>query len=528
MLSSLSSFSALTTRRGLVALGAATALTVASARESVAAPTPAPGFLTSRDAMLEPATPGVRILPILSVGDTLPGGHKFEAIPDGVAVRLNGRWTAEVFVNHETSTVPFPLPVTTTTVGDFHNAQVSRLILRRNTAGVLAGEDVIPSSANYQRFCSSFLAGRAHGFERPMLLTNEESDALVYRTGTAWPVTPGDPKAEQAGMVVVYDLRSRRWKSVPGLGRMNHENTVAVPGYGKPVLITGDDTFAAPSSQLFMYVADDAFGVWNDFGTLYAFRSANPAVNDYGDLGGTGAAQTSGEFVAVPKDVATGDQKALEDWCKANGVFQFIRVEDIATDRQHPNVVYFADTGEPRAIPDTATGQLKRGPSGTIGAFPNGRIFKLVLDTNDPTKVTSLSVLIDGDRLGAAGVKDPALIHQPDNIETTSNSILIQEDPGSHNQYAPGDPGATTARIWRYDLATGQLTVVARVRQRPDPALKLGAWESSGIVDASPVFGPGMFLVTVQSNDVVDRDVQNGMPVEREDGQLLLIHIPGA
>ncbi|QLQ05982.1 MAG: hypothetical protein HZY76_07890 [Anaerolineae bacterium] len=47
-------------------------------------------------------------------------------------------------------------------------------------------------------------------------------------------------------------------------------------------------------------------------------------------------------------------------------------------------MVYLADTGEPRAIPDPATGRLRRGPSGTQGPYPNGRIFKLVFNGSDP------------------------------------------------------------------------------------------------------------------------------------------------
>ena len=58
-----------------------------------------------------------------------------------------------------------------------------------------------------------------------------------------------------------------------------------------------------------------------------------------------------------------------------------------------------------------------------------------MLDPNDPTKVTSLSILIDGD---TAPVKSPGAIHQPDNIESTVNRLLITEDPGSSQQFNPG------------------------------------------------------------------------------------------
>jgi hypothetical protein len=478
-----------------------------------------PGFKTDQEAMITPVASGVTVEPLITVGETLPGSsYRFESIPDGIALRKDGK-RVEAFVNHETSTVPFP-----PTESDFTNALVSRLTLNTSTAGVLAGRYVIPSSANYQRFCSNFLATTVHGFERPMLFTNEESSDLVNRTGQAWP--PG-PNAEQAGVVVAYDVRHDRYRTIYGMGRHNHENSVALPGYGHPVILSGDDTFSAPSSQLYMYQAASAQAVWADTGTLWAFKSNNPAINDYGDL--AHSASVSGRFIRVPRTIAVGDQAALETWSNDHGVFQFIRVEDIAYDRKDPHVVYFADTGEPRALPGPGTARMTRGPSGTEGPFPNGRIFRLVLDENDPRLVRSLSILIDGDVIGDAGSGLVALIHQPDNLESTRRSLLIQEDPGSHNQYAPNDATGTTARIWRYDFETGALTVIARVDQSLDPAASQGAWESSGIVRAWG-FGPDAFLVDVQAHTLhVDREEHpGGVNLKREGGQLLLLRDPNA
>ena len=315
---------------------------------------------------------------------------------------------------------------------------VSHLILNQHSAGVLQGKYVIPSSANFQRFCSNFLAaaGADNGFERSLLFTNEEATDFVNRTGLAWP--PG-PNAEQAGVVVAYDPQRNEYKPIYGIGRYNHENTVAVPGYGHPVLLSGDDTFTAPSSQLYMYSAASAAAVWNDDGSLWAFRSDDPLVNDYSDL--SGAANVSGHFIPVPREIALGGQTALENWSNANNVFQFIRVEDIAHDRNDANVVYFADTGEPRALPGPGATRMTRGPAGTRGHSPTDACFKMVLDPTDETRVLSLSILIEGDPLGAASAGNTAFIHQPDNVETTGGSLLIQEDPGSQNQYADLEPG---------------------------------------------------------------------------------------
>jgi hypothetical protein len=485
------------------------------------------GFRTAERAMLTPLAAGSSVTPIMTVGETLGSGYVLESIPDGISLQTRGQGRADVYLSYETSLVPFPFtPATGVGQSDYTNAMVSHLTLNQHSAGVLQGTYVIPSSANFQRFCSNFLAvgGADNGFERTLLFTNEEATDFVNRTGLAWPPGPG---AEQAGVVVAYDPQRKEYRPIYGMGRHNHENSVAVPGYGHPVLLSGDDTFTAPSSQLYMYTAGSAAAVWNDEGSLWAFRSDNPLVNDYGDL--SGSATASGHFIPVPRSVALGDQTGLENWSNANNVFQFIRVEDIAFDRNDSNVVYFADTGEPRALAGPGAARMTRGPAGTAGPFPNGRIFKLVLDPSDETHVLSLSILVEGDPLGPASAGNPAFIHNPDNVETTGSSVLFQEDPGSQNQYTASNPAGTTARVWRYHLGSGALSVAARVNQAGDPAAAQGSWESSGIVDASDAFGPGAFLLDVQAHTIL-MDVQQvgTLTFKREGGQLLLLRIPGA
>lgn len=472
------------------------------------------GFITRAPAQLRALVDGVDVKPLLTVGEQI-GSYRFESIPDGIAIDPRGHTTFDLYVNHETSKVPFPFtPATGVGLVDFDNAQLSHLVMKRGSGRILSGEYAIPSSANYQRFCSNFFAGPAEGWSRSLVLTNEEATDFVNRTGSAWPAGAG---AEQAGLAVAYDPATGQYKSIYGLGRMNHENSVAIPGYSEAVLVTGDDTFSAPASQLYMYKAANADGVWNDTGHLWAFQSDNAAINDYGDL--SGSASVSGHFIPVPDNVADGDQTGLETWSNANHVFQFIRIEDLAYDRNDHHIVYFADTGEPRAVRNAA-GLLSRAPSGTEGPFPNGRIFKMVLDDTDPTVVDSLSVLIDGD---AGGYRNVGALHQPDNVETTENSLLITEDPGGHNRFA----GATNARLWKYDFATGNMTAVAVVS---DPTAD---WESSGVVDASQYFGNGAFLINVQAHNVFVETNPTpvnpaGLTQKREGGQLLLIRIEGA
>ena len=483
------------------------------------------GYETSAAPLLKGVAAGVTVTPIMNVGESLASGYTMESIPDGIAIKTRGQGRVDVYLNHETSLVPFPYNAATQ-VGrsDAANAMVSRLILNQHSAGVLNAEIVVPSSAGYQRFCSNFLAGPAEGFERELLLTNEEGTDFVLRQADSWsPSAASDPAAEQAGVVVAYDPQRKEYRTIYGMGRHNHENSVAVPGYGRPVVLSGDDTFSAPASQLYLYQAPSAAALWTDDPSntdLYAFVSDNPAVNDYGDL--TVGGSVSGRFIPVPDAIARGDQTGLENWSNTNNVFQFIRIEDIAVDRTDPSVVYFADTGEPRAIPDAASGRLRRGPSGTQGPYPNGRIFRIELDPANPLVVDSLSIVVDAD---AGGYGNPAELHQPDNVETTAKGILIQEDPGSHQ------PRTNNARIWWHDFATGGTTVVAEVDQSQQPQLSLGSWESSGIVDASAAFGPGSFLVDVQAHawelSQVPRVDYPGILLSREAGQLALIRIPG-
>ena len=493
------------------------------------------GFKTTAPSMLDPVMAGVEVVPLLTVGDPVgDDGYVFDSIPDGISIDLRGKGRVDAYVNHETSLVPFP-----GNLSDFNNSQVSRIALNQNSMGVLNAQYVITSDSNYQRFCSNFLATETEGFDREILFTNEEATDVVNRIGTAWPATPANGSdAEQAGVVVALDIKSGEHRTIYGMGRHNHENSVAIPGFDDLVVLSGDDTFSAPSSQLYSYIAPDTDAVWNDQGSLFAFKSDVAAINDYGDL--VLGASVSGRFIPVPRHIATGlltpttAQAVLENWSNSENVFQFIRVEDIAYDRNDPNIVYFADTGEPRAIADATTGRLIRGGSSTTGPYPNGRIFKMVLDEEDPTVVESLSIVIDAD---AGGYGNRAVLHQPDNIETTPNGILIQEDPGSHNQVSDG-PTGSTARIWHYDFSDGSLDVVAKVNQSQDEgpndvdtsgAARAGAWESSGIVDASAAFGPDWYLVDVQAGSLILESVPSGSVVlEREGGQLLAIKIPGA
>jgi hypothetical protein len=112
--------------------------------------------------MLTPVMPGTTVTPLLTVGDRLRSGYRFESIPDGISVRTRGRGRVDLYVNHETSKVPFPYnaaaPTAANGENDFDNSQVSKLILNQHSAGLLNGSFAISSRSRYQRFCSNYLS----------------------------------------------------------------------------------------------------------------------------------------------------------------------------------------------------------------------------------------------------------------------------------------------------------------------------------------------------------------------------------
>lgn len=503
------------------------------------------GFETSVAPMIAVLDPAAPTEAIITTGETMPGGYRFESIPDGIAVRARGQGRLDVYVNHETSTVPFPFnapfggaPPTEANQNDFDNSQVSHLILNQHSGGVLSAKYAISSSSNFQRFCSSYLAADEQGFDQPIYFANEEAQDWVFRSGTAFPgpglVPAGTAGAEQTGVTVAHNAQTGKSKVIYGMGRFNHENTVPIPLNEDLFVLSTDDTFftsqlAAPYkpawSQLYTYIAPDREALWNDEGDMWAFVSDTSGYDDYFDFAPGDTTTIDGHFIKVPKSIATGKnpvtgadwlstdftspdmleppavsgappngpQWVLDQWGNAENntygenVFRFVRLEDIAYDKRPgmSNVVYIADTG--RA--SRATAPLPRST--------NGRIWKLEFeDPENPTDNVKLSILVDGDdHLTAADdlVGGFGEIHQPDNMDTTANgSLLVTEDPSSANQYAlPRGPNETPARIWRIDLTAANPDASKVTAAEVDQSLdELPGYDVDGAQTTPPTISP--------------------------------------
>ncbi|HYY08773.1 MAG TPA: alkaline phosphatase PhoX, partial [Actinomycetota bacterium] len=332
----------------------------------------------------------------------------------------------------------------------------------------------------------------------------------------------------QSGYSVALDPVTGAFKQVAGMGRLNHENEMVLPGdWDQIAVYSGDDTFTspAPASQLYLYLADDVASLRSDRGSLWAFRAtakngtkvdqSNPLndANDYSDIGL--GDHFAGRFIRVPLNIARGTtseepQTALENWSNRNNVFQFIRVEDSGYDPTvgpgEDPVMYFSDTGSGGVVESETTGQLVAGS----GPFNRGRVFRMEFAPDNPRKVVDLSILLDGNLSANPFSPGPAL-RAPDNIGMSDHSLMLQEDTTSQ-----------VSRILRYDLSTGSWSVVGRVNDQQ--------WESSGIVDTSDFYGPGTWLLDVQAHNVnvEGPTLIDGVNYKTEGGQLLLLSLPGS
>lgn len=492
---------------------------------------PGEGWVTAMPAYVASsgAVAGVTFVPLINSGETA-FGTTFEGIPDGIGVvpSAAGHHYVDLYVNHEQSRVPFG------GFADFQDSSVSRVRVDTASMEILDMDVALSPDEGLIRFCSSFMAGPEHGFPHYTLLTNEESnDPLAVPAGAIYGPDPayGGANIRQGGYSVALDTANGKLTALAGAGRHNHENQVIVPGgWNGIVSVSGDDTFTFPStparpnlSQLYAFSSKN----WNTFlkdeGTLWAFRvtgteagPVDPAdphngANDYLDMS-PGDVWT-GEFIAVDPAVARGDttdlpQDALEDWSNANNVFQFVRVEDIAYDPDNPRVVYFADTGNTRLV-DPGTGRLYRASSG--GAPAGGRVFRMVLNADDPTVVDEFSIYLEASSIS---------MRNPDNIAVGHDTIVVQEDTSSFS------------KIWTNPIGTSSWTHIATATQQPA--------ETSGIVDVSHWFGDGWWALDVQSHVNLPGSVpgvvyggpgpNNGVvhTQRREDGQLLLMYVPGS
>ena len=337
--------------------------------------------------------------------------------------------------------------------------------------------------------------------------------------------------------------RNGKVKPIYGMGHHNHENSVAMPGYGKPVVLSGDDSFVSipAQSQLYSYIARTGTPSGRTRATCGRSSRTHPASTTTttsrsapaerhrpvreGAEGRRDRARPDGsELMAadngypLPPNDGTWQRDPMasgstgHSGCSSTGV---TRRPSPSSSSRGSRTSPMTGVGACRTSSMSSTaGAARRAPADAFTST-NGRIWRLVLDPKDPTQVLSFSVLIEGDD---APVKPSTRSTSRTTSSRPRRACSSRRIPARASSSPSGRPTqldhgkdlAVRPRD-RHEAGGGQGQSVGR--RRPDrrdaaPVGNLGAWESSGIVDASKVFGPGAFLVDVQAGTlVIDEEV---------------------
>ena len=436
------------------------------------------GFVTSQTPQAYPVVPSATVFPILTVGDSLDNGFRWAPTPDGLGAYQDGG-NLIVFANHE---------LTSGGVGavgggaKYKFARVSRLVLDIATLAVRDASYVVDSTAQYQRLCSATWADAAAGLPGGYFLTGEETVGALHD-----------------GIQVAVG-RDGSVHELPWLGRFNHENEIAIPGFpGRVVLAGFDDTRGA--SELYLYVATNEAAVLAGTGKLYVFTSSGAARS--GDL--TEGQSIQGSFVEVPGAAALSSSQ-LQTTVNGLGAFPFVRLEDGDYDHrpgQHAPAIYFVDTGA-EAV-----------KCGLVSCDPHGSIYRMEFNASNPTTGARLTLL-----LRSRGADQEWA--SPDNVAAGKNSLMVMEDPA----YA-GFVRAPRIYNFHSDATGGFQNRGVAVVELPNPECSdaLGTcWESSGIIDASAWLGSGTWLFDTQAHTLP----VPSLGLTGESGQLLLLRLPGS
>ncbi len=416
----------------------------------------------------------LEITPILTTGEVVQGtGYQMAGVPSGLGAYQDDD-DAVVLMSHALSAEDGK---------HISDARVSRLVLDEDTAAVQSGSYPVNGSEGYRSLTSAFLAGPEVDVDDPLFLTGE-----------------GTTEGEHGGIVLGVDAELGDVTELPWLGRFPHGNAVVLPGFEDQtvILLTDADRLG---SEAYLYVADNPQDVLTGKGQLYVFVAGD--AQDTADI--ALGDEFGGRFKPI-EETDTEDADALQTATEHAGGFRFVHLGDATADRSDPTTIYLADTG------DDADPNIDITSGRPLSS--NGRLYRMTLDPTDPTRVTSFQVLLDGD----AGDD----LRNPNSIDADASTIMIQEDLKGDSR---AEDSEDTARILAYDIATGDVTPIARVDQSAGPdrlvdeGEEAGAWASSGIIDVSDLFGPDTWLVTVQAHTL---KVPQFDGVD-EGGQLLLL-----
>lgn len=456
--------------------------------------------------------------------------YRMVGIPDGLGAMPNGNGTSTLYMNHELGYAVTSSPVVDAAgnpVGPaYRGAVVSKWTLDANgnpTKGERAYDTIwnentflgpAPDASNvaqmprqFGRFCSGSLAGKAEGFDRPIYFAGEE-------------VGPAESFDGLGGLTVA--IVDNELHTLPRLGRFSWENTLVQAKKTNRTVIMGLEDGpatldpAANNSQVYMYVGKKQTAPGSsvlrrnglDNGELYVLVPSNPAKSSEAAFTG-GSIEV--KWALIPNAGALSDPQ-LEAASDAVGAFTFARPEDGAFNKRDKDEFFFVTTGD-----------------AAVAANKLGRLYSLQLNTGDPTDSGTLTVAYNADEIIAAG-GDVAL--SPDNVDTSHQYLMINEDGTGASRPVMASKGRDGS-IWRFNIVSVKrpdrpigvrASTATRVAQLNPPGrdgvpVNPGIWETSGIIDASELFGANWWLSDVQAHP----PTATPAPGTVEDGQLFLL-----
>ena len=483
------------------------------------------GAATAIKAYVEPVGTEYDITPLFSVDDSVPETsnpsqeYRMVGIPDGLGARANGDGTSTLFMNHEFTQATISQPI----VGgpEYRGAYVTKWILdadgdpvsgERAYDSVFMENTLVGPAAEvgnatpaFSRFCSGTLTGPPQGLDRWIYFTNEEEQLSFGPTF--------DGKGGLS--VAIFD---NQLHALPKLGHFSKENTLVQPSSGtRTVIFSLEDGPATLDNQLYMYVGTKNRSAGAsalarnglDNGKLYVFRSLDPDRNSERTFV---RGSVTGEWVEIP-GAENMTEAQLEAASDAVNAMTFVRPEDGAYNPNNPNEFFFDTTGSSSGV-DNGVNEL-------------GRLYSLRLNSVDPLKPATLRLVYNADTVVARG-GDIAI--SPDNLGVSSQYLMINED-GTTESRAVMSAKGRDGSVWRFDLVKNagrgvgvDVATATRVAQLDPPGRDAapvgpGIWETSGIIDASSMFGADSWLSDVQAHPPTAPPSAGAV----EDGQLFLM-----
>jgi len=466
-----------------------------TAKGSAAAPTvdTSKGLSSSATSYIIPTTPGsgVSLTSILTVGDSI-GGYKMVGIPDGLGAFDNGDGTFTLLMNHEISS--------TSGITRAHGgigAFVSSWVINKSDLSVVSGSDLIQnvynwntvtqssntttSIINFNRFCSADLAATTAyyntatglGSQARIFLTGEEGGANGYALAT---VATGANKGNSY-VLGKFNLSTNN-SGLIGVG--GWENALANPfAQDKTIVIGNNDGGTGLLSQsIAVYV-----GTKTNTGTEVDKAGLTNGTLKFINVTGSPAEIVNTTTRAT--NITSGTAFTLSGTAST----AFSRPEDGAWNPLNPSQYFFVTTDRFDQVADGLGTQLGR-----------SRLWRLnFADITNPDAGGTIDLLLDGTEGG----------NMFDNMTVDQyGHILLQEDVGNQ---------AHNGKIWQYDIATDTLKLLAK----HDPArfgdLGVAATapftqdeESSGIIDAQDILGPGWFLLDTQAHYGIGGELVEG------------------